>query len=252
MEKSVLPHRRQNVLAVVLVGFFLSFTVSIVVRDVVASDSVHTPSPEVSGRLGITCRNGTVFEKGLARQAARGVENFYQALGFSPGFREKLTIKFGDQICPDGEAVDWVIGLYHRERKKVYMCHLNNPVIRDNPRFAGLDQKGLYRSILVHEIAHHFNHCLCPGLFPPVDEAIAGFVQYSVMDPELRNEMLERAEAASFGSVREITIAAYINGPDAFLGAAYLYLRDHPSMVDRILRGQGPLLKDPMFVEYGP
>jgi len=146
--------------------------------------------------------------------------------------------------------VDWVIGLYHRERRQIYICRLDSPVIRDNPRFAGLDKEGLYRSILSHEIAHHFNHCLCPGIFPTVDEAVAGFVQYSMMAPDLRKKMLNMDEATSFGSVRDFTIAAYINSPDGFLGGSYLYFYDHPMMLERILRGRAPLQKDPMFVEF--
>jgi uncharacterized membrane protein YwaF len=70
------------------------------------------------------------------------------------------------------------------------------------------------------------------------------------MDQELREKMLKRAGAESFRSYRDITMAAYINNPDGFLGASYLYLHHHPGMVQRILRGRAPLSKDPMFMEF--
>ncbi len=206
--------------------------------------------PTDSGHIDTVCLNGTPFEHRCAGEAAKAVELFYKDLGLLPSVREKLVVEFCDQIRPDGKNVDWVIGLYHREQRRVYICPQDSPILRNNPRFAGLDTEEIYRSILAHEIAHHFNHCLCPGLFPPVDEAIAGFVQYSLMDPELRKKMLNRVGATSFGTVRDITMAAYINSPDGFLGASYLYLHAHPTMVKRILRGRAPLPRDPMFVEF--
>jgi len=250
MEKYPPVRRIEYVFGIIGAALLLNLSVSLIYGNDLLPVLFPRIFTEETEGLYVSYCNGSSLEKCIAGEAADAVEDFYRNIGFHPLFREKLTIEFGDEICPDGKVVDWVIGLYHREKKRIYICSLDSPLIRDNPRFSGLDLSELYRSILAHEISHHFNHSLCPGLFPPVDEAIAGFVQYSIMDPKLRVEMLERVEAASLTSVRDFNIAAYINGPDEFLGGAYLYLRNHPSMVDRILQGRAPAVKDPMFVEF--
>lgn len=154
---------------------------------------------------------------------------------------------FMNTVLVGSKSIDWALAIYDRHENAVRVCRYRSDIFQNNDRFNGCSRRAVYYSIIVHEFAHSYNEMISPGLPPAVDEAIAGFVQYSLMDPVLRDQLLRKAHPG-FGSYRDIVLNRYINAPDDFLGSAYIYLRDHPSIMKRWLLHQEPLPKDPLFM----
>jgi len=225
---------------------------SVILRSVFIGDlesgktgtAVHQAVP---GQIHVRCHGATAFERDCAVRAAGEVEGLYRKLGFFPVDDPGYHIFFMDTLNAGEKTIDWALGVYCCEKHQVLMSHYDGDIFQRNERFEGCNKEDIYFSIVAHEIAHHYNACISPGLLPPVDEAIAGFVQYTLMDPELRRLQLA-VHPAGMHSYREMVMSRYINDPDEFLASSYLYLRDHPLILKRWLNGQGPFPKDPFLL----
>ncbi len=219
---------------------FLLYSDAASVSSPVQSADSRVPAP-------IHCHGATVFEQSCAEKAAAAVKEMYQQLSFASLRDELPRVIFMDTVSVGSKNIDWALAIYDRSENTVRICHYLSAFFQDNDRFDGCSRRAVYYSILVHELAHFKNSMISPDLPPAVDEAIAGFVQYSLMDPALREHLLKKI-SSGFGSYRDVVLSNYINGPDDFLGSAYLYLKDHPLIIRRWLLHQEPLPKDPLFL----
>jgi len=202
---------------------------------------------DIQVRSAVECIGATDFERSCAEKAAAAVNQMYRQLGFLYSHEEPTRIFFMDTVSVGSKQINWALAIYNRCDKTVRICRYRSDIFQKNDRFDGCSRRAVYYSILAHEFAHSYNSMISPDLPPAVDEAIAGFVQYSLMDPALREHLLKKI-SSGFGSYRDVVLSNYINGPDDFLGSAYLYLKDHPSIIRRWLLHQEPLPKDPLFM----
>lgn len=187
------------------------------------------------------------YERECAERAGRAVKGLYRDLGFEYIQKELPDVFFMDTISVGSKQIDWALAIYDRQDSAVRVCRYRSDIFQNNERFDGCSRRAVYYTIIVHEFAHYINAMISPGLPPAVDEAIAGFVQYTLMDPVLRDRLLEET-SGGFGSYRDAVLSRYISDPDDFLGSAYLYLREHPSIMKRWLLRHELFPKDPLFL----
>jgi len=233
----------------VLKLFVCLFCSALLMMEINQDAQVSFPPPGEAPPLSnpLICTGATEYEQVCAGKAARAVDEFYQGLGFEGGGMELPRVVFMDEVSVGTQDIDWALAIYDRPGNTIRACHYQSGLFQRNGRFEKCDKNALYFSILVHEFAHYYNSMISPGLPPAVDEAIAGFVQYSLMAPDLRIQLLE-STSDGFGSYRDVVLSRYLNDPDDFLGSSYLYLRKHPRMLQRWLIHQEPLPKDPLFL----
>lgn len=198
----------------------------------------------------VECIHACPFEERCVREAVPQVIRYYRELGFD--VPEHLQVKFVFQsvLQIHGEEIDYALGIFDPGSTTVFMCSHSAPAFSESRMFGCPGSKELYRSIIVHETAHFINSVIAPGLHPTLDEAVAATVQFSLMDERLREKIFSTTAAPLFGSYRDISMAAYLYGPEGFLVACYTYLDAHPPVLKRCLSSKGPMVKDPFLIEW--
>jgi len=189
------------------------------------------------------------LEARLAADALRETAAYFRGLGFSLPAEASVKVLFQDPIVIKGRTWDCAHGVFDPDTATIWMIRYDSEQFQ-SCRLFGLEPiPELYRAILVHEFTHYMNSLVSPGLIPTVDEAIAGTVQFALLEPSLREEILENYEIKKFGSFRDLCMSAYMNEPDDFLLASYRYNSSHPVVFRRLLEQRGPVLKDPFFID---
>jgi hypothetical protein len=216
----------------VLIGIIL-----VLVAAPFRAHGVSTPSVVVEG--------ATPFETECALAAMDYVATMYRELGATLSSGQTCRIVFQDEVTIDGEVVYGILGRFDSRDRTVYMLHF------ESPGFSGSDREGLpdlqskYRLIVAHEIAHYFNSLLPTQPNPVLDECIAGYVQYTWLEPGLRDLLAEGNSTYEIRTLTGISMLAYRSDPEGFLLAGYRYFRDHPAVLRRSVRGNPPPVRDP-------
>ncbi len=114
---------------------------------------------------------------------------------------------------------------------------------RDDPPFGIAMNEHLYRSFVVHELAHAIAHPSFEVGRPSVEaqEYIAYSAQLATMHPPLRRAILHHYRLEAFASESEITELYYAFDPAAFGVKAYLHfdaLLDTQAFYRRLLTGE--------------
>lgn len=192
----------------------------------------------------------TEFEASCCRRAWGKVVSGYKAL---PNFRTpscSCTVKFVDRLIIGEVEFSGAIGVYDRSRRLIQLLKFSSPVVTEHSRTVPISPTLNYESILVHEFAHHMNFTINPEIHPLVDEAIAGYAQFSYLPEEQRRIMLRELCDFEIDNLRRTTLLRYFDDPRGFLGAGYRYFADSPCRLRDCLRpGEGHYIKDPFFTE---
>jgi hypothetical protein len=189
------------------------------------------------------------LEARLAAEAFRAVAAYYRELGFTLPEETSLRVLFQDPIIIAGRLWDHAHGVFDPLSGTIWMIRYHAEQFQSCRLFGRAPSPELYRAILAHEFAHYINSLVSPGLIPTVDEAIAATVQFELLEPSLRAEILASYAIEAYSSFRELSMSAYVYQPDAFLLACYCYNSSHPVVFRRLLEQRGPLLKDPFFID---
>ncbi len=176
----------------------------------------------------ICITGGLMSERDAVCAAAQNAHDFFRPLDLD--FPSQLTITFKQQIQPCEDFVS--IGCYHPENNSIFVLDYRSAVAashRAPPAFGIPMSISLWRSYLVHEIAHaiverHFmadNHTLAPT------EYIAAAAQLSTLPADVLAHILSNyRNVSAFRDESEITDLFYFMKPCEFAVKAYLhYLR---------------------------
>ena len=140
------------------------------------------------------------------------------------------------------------MGLFELDSMVVRIVRFDSRMFQ-HQGFLGDTSENMYYSIIVHEFAHYMNALVSPGLSYVSSELIAGAVQVDLMNPETRLRMLSREGITRFSTYRDISFSTYLQGPQNFIVASYLYCNEHPKMFLRFLNQRIPEIKDPFFFD---
>ncbi len=217
-------------------------------EQIISNDQIFT----VSGLM-VSCENVCPFEEQCVQESILRVINFYRELGFyvpEKLLKRKLHFVFQELIHFHGMDLDYAIGIFDPDSSTILMCSYYSSVFSQCTLFGYEGSQELYRSIIVHETAHFINSVISPGLHPTLDEAVAATVQFSLMDEQLRKLICASVKAPIFRSYRDISMGAYIYGPEGFLVACYMYMHVHTSILKRCLNQKCTPVKDPFLLNW--
>ena len=189
------------------------------------------------------------LEQQLAVEAFQKVVAYYRDLGFPLQKEASVRVLFQDPIIIEDRVWDCAHGVFDPKTATIWMIRYASEQFRTCRLFGHEPTPELYQAILAHEFAHFLNSQVSPGLVPTIDEAIAATVQFELLEPALRKEILESYTIEKIRGVRDLCLSAYMNQPDTFLLACYCYNKEHPIMFRRFLEQRGPVLKDPFFID---
>ena len=198
----------------------------------------------------IVVEGASPLENSVVRAAYGAVLSWYADKGYQVGPNPGPRVIVQQQITCEGLEAPEAFGLYNPETGNIHLVGYESQMFREGRFLATAPSVGLYRSLIVHELAHFVNSILALNMSPAFDELVAATVQFETMEPSLRAEIIAGANPVDFGSVREITISAYWQQPVGFLVGAYLFGAGCPCLVSNIIAGRGPKLKDPLYVEW--
>jgi len=108
----------------------------------------------------------------------------------------------------------------------------------------------VYYSILAHESAHFMNTLICPEMDVIIDEAVACYVQLSLMESVLRETILSRIHGTEFRTYRQINMGAYVSDADNFVVGCYRFCLAHPKILMLFLNGRIAPVKDPLLMDF--
>jgi hypothetical protein len=215
-----------------------------------AQEAVSRDTAAVEGNTpALSLEQASVLEAQLAADALRETVAYFRDLGFSLPAEASVKVLFQDPIIIKGRVWDCAHGVFDPETATIWMIRYDSEQFQSCRLFGLEPRPELYRAILVHEFTHYINSLVSPGLIPTVDEAIAGTVQFMLLEPSLREKILASYEIKNFGNFRDLCMSAYMNEPDDFLLASYSYNSSHPVVFRRLLEQRGPVLKDPFFID---
>lgn len=216
-------------------------------------DELGGTNGEVLGRetglRALRLEGASELETRLAAGAFRDTVAYYRELGFPLPEEASIRVLFQDPIIIGGRVWSCAHGVFAADTATIRMIRYESDRFQSARLFGRVPCPELYRAILVHELAHFLNSMVSPGLLPTMDESIAGTVQFELLEPALRAEILSSCEFKKLESFRDLCMLAYVNQPDTFLLACYCYNSGHPVAFRRLLEQRGPALKDPFFID---
>ena len=224
------------------VAFLLVLTVACFCSGIAAGESP-------THRTILTIENGIALEHELAVQAFEKVVEFYEQLGYALPEDSHLTVMFQDPIHVKGKDILYAQAIYDPSTRTIRMIRFeaerfqNSTILGQNPSLE------VYYSILAHECAHFVNTLICPKMDVIIDEAVACYVQLSLMERGLRDTILSRINGMEFRTYRQINMGAYIADADRFVVASYRFCLNHPKLLMRFLDGRIAPVKDPLLME---
>jgi hypothetical protein len=189
------------------------------------------------------------LEERLAAHAFQDTVAYYRDLGFPLPAEASVDVIFQDPITIEGRVWECAHGVFDSKTSTIWLIRYASEQFRTCRLFGREPTPELYQAILAHEFAHFLNSQISPGLIPTIDEAIAATIQFELLEPALRKEILESYPIEKIRSVRDLCLSRYLNQPDPFLLACYCYNKEHPIMFRRFLEQRGPVLKDPFFID---
>lgn len=162
----------------------------------------------------------TTAERNLICRAERDVSAFFNA----HGIEQKHTIRV--QIVAEGLDQRFPhIGSYSAEQQLIKMLSQDKALCRQNEnRLFGLPMdETLYRSVVVHELAHAiadqnfgYEH---PSLV--VQEYIAYVAQLATMPPDVKEKILSGSAVTGYETIDEMSCIYYAMDPSGFGIKAY-------------------------------
>lgn len=171
---------------------------------------------------------GLMNERDAVCVAAHNAHNFFRPLDLD--FPDQLTVSFQQQIQPSEDSVS--IGCYHPDSNSVVVLDYQSAVAASHrvpPAFGIPMSIYLWRSYLVHEIAHAMaeRHSMADDHNLAATEYIAAVAQLSTLPSDVLAHILSKYQHVSaFRDKSEITDLFYFMKPCEFAVKAYLhYLR---------------------------
>ncbi|MEQ8967805.1 MAG: hypothetical protein RID91_18465 [Azospirillaceae bacterium] len=99
--------------------------------------------------------------------------------------------------------------------------------------------RDFHASVVAHEIAHALIDALIPGrLNYLAEEFVAYTVEFAVLDPAVREEIMARYGARPFADLAHVNAAVYMVMPDVFGVRAYQTWRAEPGILDDLVEGR--------------
>ena len=145
----------------------------------------------------LSLEQASELEARLAADALRETAAYFRDLGFSLPSEASLKVLFQDPIVIKGQVWDCAHGVFDPDTATIWMIRYDSEQFQSCRLFGLEPRPELYRAILVHEFTHYMNSLVSPGLIPTVDEAIAGTVQFALLEPSLREKILAGYENAT-------------------------------------------------------
>ena len=168
-------------------------------------------------------------ETSLICRARNEVLAFFQSHGIEQ--RSPMLVKIIDAREIDARHPH--IGSYSAEQKAVKLLSQKDTLgLGNNFTLFGLPMdKSLYRTVVVHELAHaiadqNFGYA-DPSVV--VQEYIAYVAQLGIMESEVKEEILTRAERTGFKDFDEMSCVYYAMDPGGFGIKAYLHFLTLPN-----------------------
>ena len=174
----------------------------------------------------------------------------YEQLGYSLPVDSRLRVLFQDPIHIKGKDILYAHAIYDPTTCAIRMIHFAAERFQNSMILGQKPCLGVYYSILVHESAHYMNSLICPEMDVIIDEAVACYIQLSLMENELRETFLYRIQGIEFRTYRQINMGAYVADPDNFVIACYRFCQAHPKIFMRFLNGRIAPVKDPLLMEW--
>jgi hypothetical protein len=179
----------------------------------------------------------------IACEAAAQASRFLASHGLDVS--RPFTLRIASGLPPGSDS--GAVGCYDRNRQQAWV--LIDTECRDTQAFFGLPMTpSLYRSLIVHEVAHGFAQANFradpPGIV--AHEYIAYVTQLASLPIELRQRILDKHPASTIESVGFLNSYVYLMDPGAFAAIAW---RHHNSpeggtaFMNAVLQGRA--LSDP-------
>jgi hypothetical protein len=180
---------------------------------------------------------GSLEEQESACEALLTVMTRFRNLGYE--FEPVVTIRFRDRVfCNFGsndsrdECLTEVSGFYDFRRKLVEITSADSPFREDRRPWGMKWGKELSFSILQHELAHmSIGEILgtdFANLSQPWHELLAYAIQFDLMDPAMRDEILRTYRSAlAFERPEQVNPLIHAMDPDAFAVRSYLYMKEN-------------------------
>ncbi|MCP5364384.1 MAG: hypothetical protein H6905_04015 [Hyphomicrobiales bacterium] len=170
-----------------------------------------------------TIIGGTSSDAQLACSGAHVTRDFMSGLGLYSAVPVTIILSNG---LPQAHGTE-VLGTYDPATNAVSLPTLSAARASSRQsRYLGMAvDRDLYRSFVVHEIAHAIAHQT--GLISPSDhvshEYLAYAIQIATMHPHWRNRILRHHDVEGFSADKEISLVYLLLGPDRFAVKSYLH-----------------------------
>jgi hypothetical protein len=191
----------------------------------------------------------THLEQRLAIRAFETVVEYYEQLGYSLPGDSHLTDLFQDPIHIEGKDILYAHAIYDSDSRAIRMIRYHSDQFQGSTILGQSPSLDMYYSILAHESAHYMNSLISPDMDVIIDEAVACYVQLSLMNNGLRDVILSRIQGTEFRTYRQINMAAYITDADSFVVACYRFIVAHPKFLKLFLDDRIAPVKDPMMID---
>lgn len=201
--------------------------------------------------------SGTAEEVTDACRALDEVLRYFRAIGFEPD--PVVAVSFQDQVYIDmfpqtyephsreSVARNRVSGYYDSRRRQLQITSGRRGIQRERTPWGIAWGPPIAYSILQHELVHAVVASLLGEEYQKLARAWAEFIAYSVqfdiMDPELKRQVLARyPDARPFEFPENVNPIVYAVDPDAFGVCAHLFTEANggPGFIAQLLRKRVP------------
>lgn len=214
-----------------MLGFLLSI-------DGVSPASVFPPDDEVESpcpAIRVRFDSGSTIDRALVCEGTALARGFFRAHGIE--VLRPILVRVYDQ--PFDPPVPH-IGAYSAEERQISLLGYERVRARNGgDTLFGLSMdKALYRSVVVHEVAHAIADQNAEARPMPlvVQEYLAYVAQLSTMAPDLRERILSRYQLAAFLDLDEMSSTYYALDPSGFGIKAFRHFLSREDR-GRLLRG---------------
>jgi hypothetical protein len=217
----------------VLVGLFIAMLIT---ADAAEREPVCVGCPTIL----IDAQTFSAEERQLLRAGVADAIGFFRA----HGVELKQTIQLTKRYADHGDPLPH-IGAYSLQRNRIRLLGLEQSLNRDrNYRLFGLPiDEALYKTVVVHEIAHAIadQNFTMPNPSLVAQEYLAYVAQLSTMPSPLRERVLGGFDLAPYESIDEMSPVYYQLAPTCFGVKAYrhfLGLPDQTAFLHGLLSGR--------------
>lgn len=146
-----------------------------------------------------------------------------------------------------GSHCEGLLGLYDRSNRTVQIRKVDASLYSSVGCTCIPDAATAFSIVAAHELSHFMNSVFRPDLHPLLDECIASFVQFAILEERQTECIRALPIGLNITSLSRVTLLQYIDNPAEFQIACYSYLSDRRSVVNRCLHGVPPMVRDPFF-----